>query len=77
MKIGLDRVSVGDRDHALAFNSELVFEPIAECPAMKALIAAPGNDGIPFTAFGVDDLDAEYARLEDLGVELTSEQADL
>jgi catechol 2,3-dioxygenase-like lactoylglutathione lyase family enzyme len=52
---------------------ELLLEPmggLAEAPGFqKALHDA----GIPFTAFGVDDLDAEYARLSALGVEFQGE----
>lgn len=50
---------------------ELVLEPNAAYPAMKALKEALFEDGIPFTAFEVDDLDAEFARLRDLGVRFT------
>lgn len=50
---------------------ELVLEPNAEYPAMKALKAALFDDGIPFTAFEVDDIDAEHDRLRDLGVRFT------
>jgi catechol 2,3-dioxygenase-like lactoylglutathione lyase family enzyme len=50
---------------------ELVLEPNAEYPAMKALKQALFEDGIPFTAFEVDDIDAEYERLRDLGVRFT------
>ena len=52
---------------------ELLLEPNAEYPAMKALKESLVNDGIPFTAFEVDDLDAEYERLSGLGVEFTRE----
>ncbi len=48
---------------------ELLLEPNAEYPAMKALKEALVNDGIPFTAFEVDDVDAEFERLSALGVE--------
>ena len=47
---------------------ELVLEPNAGYPAMKALKEALLEDGIPFTAFEVDDIGAEHARLSDLGV---------
>ncbi|MDH3440991.1 MAG: VOC family protein [Gammaproteobacteria bacterium] len=57
--------------------TELALEPNAEYPAMKALKEALVNDGIPFTAFEVEDIDAEYARLKDLGVSFTSEPVDL
>lgn len=46
---------------------ELVLEPLGFPPAatfQKALFEA----GIPLTAFNVDDVDAEYKRLTDLGV---------
>ena len=50
---------------------ELVLEPNAEYPAMKALKEALFEDGIPFTAFEVDDIDAEYERLRELDVRFT------
>lgn len=50
---------------------ELVLEPNAGYPAMEALKSALFEDGIPFTAFEVDDIDAEHARLRDLGVRFT------
>ena len=50
---------------------ELLLEPNAEYPPMKALKDALVGDGIPFTAFEVDDVDAEHRRLEDAGVEFT------
>ena len=56
--------------------TELALEPNAEYPAMKALKEALVKDGIPFTAFEVDDLDAEYRRLTDLGVTFTQEPAE-
>ena len=46
---------------------ELLLEPMAFGPArvyQKALYEA----GIPLTSFAVDDLDAEYERLQELGV---------
>ncbi len=52
---------------------ELLLEPNAEYPPMKALKEALVKDGIPFTAFQVDDLDAEYGRLRELEVEFTQE----
>ena len=55
---------------------ELVLEPNAGYPAMKALKEALFNDGIPFTAFEVDDLDKEYRRLIDLGVSFVHEPVD-
>ncbi|MEM7736490.1 MAG: VOC family protein [Deinococcota bacterium] len=47
---------------------ELLLEPNAAYPAMKALKEALVKDGIPFTAFEVDDLQAEYERLTTMGV---------
>jgi catechol 2,3-dioxygenase-like lactoylglutathione lyase family enzyme len=52
---------------------ELVLEPNAEYPAMKAFKEALRKDGIPFTAFQVDDIQAEYTRLKAAGVEFTME----
>ena len=43
---------------------------------MKALRAALVNDGIPFTAFEVDDVNAEYRRLNELGVKFSQEPTD-
>jgi catechol 2,3-dioxygenase-like lactoylglutathione lyase family enzyme len=53
--------------------TELLLEPNAEYPAMKALKESLVNDGIPFTAFEVDDIQAEYERLKAKGVEFTVE----
>jgi len=50
---------------------ELLLEPNAEYPAMKALKKALVGDGIPFTTFQVNDVYAEYERLKALGVEFT------
>ena len=55
---------------------ELLLEPNAEYPAMKALKESLVNDGIPFTAFQVDDVDAEFERLNGLGVRFTQEPTD-
>jgi catechol 2,3-dioxygenase-like lactoylglutathione lyase family enzyme len=49
---------------------ELVLEPDAH-PAAKPFKAALVADGIPFTAFAVDDVRAEYERLTGLGVTFT------
>lgn len=46
---------------------QLLLEPNAH-PAAQDYQAAIHADGIPATAFDVDDLDAEVARLTDLGV---------
>ncbi len=52
---------------------ELLLEPNAQYPAMKALKEALIADGIPFTAFEVDDLQSEYDRLRGLGVQFSME----
>ena len=57
--------------------TELLLEPNAQYPAMKALKEALVADGIPFTAFQVDDIQSEYARLVGLGVEFTMEPTDV
>ena len=51
--------------------TELLLEPNAEYPAMKALKESLVKDGIPFTTFQVADIAAEYDRLTKLGVEFT------
>ena len=56
---------------------ELLLEPNAEYPAMKALKEALVNDGIPFTMFEVDDIQAEYERLKKLGVQFTMEPTNM
>ncbi len=56
---------------------ELVLEPNADYPAMKALKEALVNDGIPFTMFEVDDIQAEYERLKKLGVAFTMEPTNM
>lgn len=50
---------------------ELALEPGAH-EATNTFRAALMADGIPFTAFSVDDLDAEYKRLTAAGVEFTN-----
>ncbi len=49
---------------------ELVLEP-NQHPASKTFQAALKADGIPFTAFSVDDIEAEVKRLEATGVQFT------
>ena len=54
--------------------TELLLEPSghrAVKPFKEALVA----DGIPFTSFRVDDVQAEYERLRGLGVRFTQEPA--
>lgn len=43
-------------------------------PPFKQALA---EDGIPFTSFGVDDVRAEFERLEGLGVGFTQEPTDM
>src|SRR5215208_5108061 len=52
--------------------TELLLEPDAH-PAAKPFKDALVADGIPFTSFAVDDVQAEYERLRSLGVEFTQE----
>jgi catechol 2,3-dioxygenase-like lactoylglutathione lyase family enzyme len=47
--------------------TELLLEP-DEHPAARPFKQALASDGIPFTSFAVDDVHAEHARLEQLGV---------
>jgi catechol 2,3-dioxygenase-like lactoylglutathione lyase family enzyme len=65
-------ISPADQD-----GTELLLEPNAEYPAMKALKESLVKDGIPFTAFQVDDIQKEYARLKKLGVEFTMEPTNM
>ena len=55
--------------------TELLLEPSAH-PAVPPYKQALVADGIPATSFQVDDLDGEYARLSNLGVEFTQEPMD-
>lgn len=50
--------------------TELVLEP-DEHPAVPPFKSALVEDGIPFTAFAVEDVAAEHKRLEALGVKFT------
>ena len=47
---------------------ELLLEP-SDHPAVLPFKTAIFNDGIPYTSFQVNDLDAEFARLAELEVE--------
>lgn len=51
--------------------TELVLEPNANYPAMKALKESLVRDGVPFTAFQVDDIQKEYERLTQKNVKFT------
>jgi len=55
---------------------ELLLEPNSDYPAMKALKQDLVRDGIPYTAFEVDDVQQEYERLRGLGVEFAMEPTD-
>jgi predicted enzyme related to lactoylglutathione lyase len=57
--------------------TELLLEPNADYPAMKALKESLVTDGIPFTAFQVDDIHKEYERLKKRGVEFTMEPTNM
>jgi catechol 2,3-dioxygenase-like lactoylglutathione lyase family enzyme len=50
---------------------ELLLEPDWGHPAAKPFKQALVEDGIPFTSFGVDDIQAEYQRLTAAGVQFT------
>jgi len=49
---------------------ELALEP-NQHPATRAFQTALKADGIPFTAFSVDDINVEVERLQDAGVSFT------
>jgi catechol 2,3-dioxygenase-like lactoylglutathione lyase family enzyme len=55
---------------------ELVLEPDSH-PAAGPFKRALVEDGIPFTSFAVDDVQAEYERLRAAGVRFTQEPTDL
>jgi len=57
--------------------TELLLEPNADYPAMKALKESLFKDGIPFTAFQVGDVQQEYDRMKSLGVEFTMEPTNM
>lgn len=54
----------------------LVLEPDAH-PAVRPFKAALLDDGIPFTQFAVDSVEAEYERLRSLGVRFTQPPTNL
>ncbi len=56
---------------------ELLLEPNASYPAMKALKESLVKDGMPFTAFQVSDIQNEYERMQKLGVEFTMEPTNM
>lgn len=53
--------------------TELMLEPAGEHPATKVYKKALHEEGLPITAFQVDDLQTEYERLQGLGVEFRGE----
>jgi catechol 2,3-dioxygenase-like lactoylglutathione lyase family enzyme len=60
-------VSPQDRE-----GTELLLEPDGH-PAAKPFKTALAEDGIPYTSFGVDDVQAEFERMRDVGVQFTQE----
>ncbi|MBC8243458.1 MAG: VOC family protein [Verrucomicrobia bacterium] len=56
--------------------TELLLEPNGEHPATKTFKKALYKEGIPLTAFLVDDIQAEYARLQEKGVSFRGEPMD-
>jgi catechol 2,3-dioxygenase-like lactoylglutathione lyase family enzyme len=56
--------------------TELVLEPDGH-PAAKPFKQALVDDGIPYTSFAVDDVNAGYERLRALGVEFTQEPLEM
>ncbi len=56
---------------------ELLLEPNSGYPAMKALKESLVKDGIPYTAFQVNDIQAEYERMKSLGVQFTMEPTNM
>lgn len=57
--------------------TELLLEPNADYPAMKTLKESLVKDGIPFTAFLVGDVQEEYERMKEAGVEFTMEPTNM
>jgi catechol 2,3-dioxygenase-like lactoylglutathione lyase family enzyme len=56
--------------------TELLLEPDGH-PAAKPFKQALVDDGIPYTSFAVDDVNAEYERLRALGVRFTQEPLEI
>ncbi|OZM71749.1 bleomycin resistance protein [Amycolatopsis antarctica] len=56
--------------------TELVLEPSGH-PAVPPFKEALVADGIPYTSFAVDDVEAEYRRLRELGVRFTQEPTNM
>jgi catechol 2,3-dioxygenase-like lactoylglutathione lyase family enzyme len=64
-------VSPQDRE-----GTELLLEPDLH-PAAGPFKAALVEDGIPYTSFGVDNVQAEFERMRELGVQFTQEPLDM
>jgi catechol 2,3-dioxygenase-like lactoylglutathione lyase family enzyme len=56
--------------------TELLLEP-DEHPAAQPFKEALVSDGIPFTSFAVEDVNAEFERLRSLGVRFTQEPSEM
>ena len=56
--------------------TELILTP-DDHPAVRPFADALAQDGIPFTAFVVEDVQAEFERLSSLGVRFTQEPANM
>ena len=56
--------------------TQLLLEPDAH-PAVKPFKDALVSDGIPFTSFAVEDVEAEYERMRGLGVKFTQQPTNL
>lgn len=76
-------VPMGEKDRWLTVVSpdepsgtELLLEPAGH-PAVKPYRDMIVKDGIPLAQFAVDDVQAEYERLRDLGVRFTQEPLDM
>jgi catechol 2,3-dioxygenase-like lactoylglutathione lyase family enzyme len=64
-------VAPGEED-----GTQLVLEPDAH-PAVKPFKDALVGDGIPFTSFAVEKVEAEYERMRSLGVRFTQPPTNL
>jgi len=56
--------------------TELLLEPDSH-PAVRPLMRALVDDGIPYTSFAVKDVQAEYDRLKAAGVQFTQPPVDM
>jgi catechol 2,3-dioxygenase-like lactoylglutathione lyase family enzyme len=76
------QISLGEADWLTVISPdqpdgpELLLEPDGH-PAAGPFKAALVADGIPFTSFSVDDVDAEYERLRSRGVTFTQPPTDM